>query len=142
MPDVPVKLSDMTEALTFSTTDLLYLGMADAGSDTGYYSRKIPASTLASAMLGNFSLPLLFTNTDAKTVAGAVNEAAGVKLSGTLLAGNTSITLSDASITASSMIDVYTDTGIGYESITASTGSVTITFEAQASDMGVKVVIK
>lgn len=142
MPDTPLKLSDMQEALTFSPSDLLYLGLADAESDTGYYSRKLPASTAASALVGSFSLPLLFTNTDAKTVAGAVNEAAGVKLSGTLLAGNTSITLSDAAITATSLIDVYTDTGIGYESITASTGSVTITFEAQASDMGVKVVIK
>lgn len=142
MPDTPLKLSDMQEALTFSPSDLLYLGLADAESDTGYYSRKLPASTAASALVGSFSLPLLLTQTTAKTVAGAVNELAGTTLSDTLLAGNTSITLSDAAITATSMIDVYTDTGIGYESITASTGSVTITFEAQASDMGVKVVIK
>ena len=142
MPDTPVKLSDMTEALALAVGDLLYLGMADAESDTGYYSRKIQAQTVATYMLNNFSLPLVFTKTTAKTAAGAINEVAGTTLSGTLLAGNTSITLSDASITASSMVDVYTDTGTGYESITASTGSVTITFEAQASDMGVKVVIK
>lgn len=142
MPDTPVKLSDMTEALALALGDLLYLGMADAESDTGYYSRKIQAQTVATYILNNFSLPLVFTKTTAKTAAGAINEVAGTTLSGTLLAGNTSITLSDASITASSMIDVYTDTGTGYESITASTGSVTITFEAQASDMGVKVVIK
>lgn len=142
MPDTPVKLSDMTEALTFTTTDLFYLGMTDAGSDTGYASRKLAASTMAAALLGNFSLPLLFTKTTAKTAAGAISEIAGTTLSGTLTAGSTSITLSDASITASSMIDVYTDTGIGYESITASTGSVTITFEEQAADMSVKVVIK
>lgn len=142
MPDTPVKLSDMTEALTFTTTDLFYLGMTDAGSDTGFASRKLAASTMAAALMGNFSLPLLFTKTTAKTAAGAINEIAGTTLSGTLTAGSTSITLSDASITASSMIDVYTDTGIGYESITASTGSVTITFEEQAADMSVKVVIK
>lgn len=142
MPDTPVKLSDMTEALAFTTTDLFYLGMTDAGSDTGYSSRKLAASTMAAALMGDFSLPLLFTKTTAKTPAGAINEIAGTTLSGTLTAGSTSITLSDASITASSMIDVYTDTGIGYESITASTGSVTITFEEQAADMNVKVVIK
>ena len=142
MPDTPIKLSDMTEALGLTTSDLFYLGMADAESDTGYYSRKLPASTMAAALLGSFSLPLLLTKTTAKNVAGAINEVAGTTLSGTLTAGSTSITLSDASITATSMIDVYTDTGIGYESITASTGSVTITFEEQAADMGVKVVIK
>ena len=142
MPDTPVKLSDMTEALAFTITDLLYLGMTDAGSDTGYASRKLAASTMATALMGDFSLPLLFTKTTAKTAAGAINEIAGTTLSGTLTAGSASITLSDASITASSMIDVYTDTGIGYESITAATGSVTITFEEQAADMGVKVVIK
>ena len=142
MPDTPVKLSDMTEALALALGDLLYLGMADAESDTGYYSRKIQAQTVATYMLNNFSLPLVFTKTTAKTAAGAINEVAGTTLSGTLLAGNTSITLSDASITSSSMVDVYNDLGVGWESITASTGSVTVTFEAQAQDMTVKVVIK
>ena len=142
MPDTPLKLSDMTEANSLAVGDLFYLGMADAGSDTGYYSRKIQAQLIASAILGSFSLPLLFTKTTAKTAAGAINELAGTIVSGTLTAGSTSITLSDASITSSSLIDIYTDTGLGYESITASTGSVTITFEAQAADMGVKVVVK
>ena len=36
MPDTPIKLSDMTEALGLTTSDLFYLGMADAESDTGY----------------------------------------------------------------------------------------------------------
>ena len=142
MPDLPLKLSDMTEALSLTVGDLLYLGMADAESDTGYYSRKIQAQTIASGMLGSFSLPLLFTKTDAKTAAGAINEVAGTKLTGTLTAGSTSITLSDASITATSLIDVYNDAGIGWESITSATGSVTITFEAQLADMAVEVIVK
>lgn len=61
------------------------------------------------------------------------------EVSGTLTAGQTSITLSDASITANSTIDVYTDADVEYNSISVSTGSVTITFDAQASNMGVKV---
>lgn len=60
------------------------------------------------------------------------------EVSGTLTAGQTSITLSDASITANSTIDVYTDADVEYNSISVSTGSVTITFDAQASNMGVK----
>lgn len=142
MPDTPIKLSDMTEALGLTTSDLFYLGMADAESDTGYYSRKLPASTMAAALLGSFSLPLLLTKTTAKNVAGAINEVAGTTLSGTLTAGSTSITFSDASITATSLIDVYNDAGIGWESISSSTGSVTITFEAQLADMAVEVIVK
>lgn len=61
------------------------------------------------------------------------------EVTGTLTAGQTSITLSDASITANSTIDVYTDADVEYNSISVSTGSVTITFDAQASNMGVKV---
>lgn len=61
------------------------------------------------------------------------------EVTGTLTAGQTSITLSDASITTNSTIDVYTDADVEYNSISVSTGSVTITFDAQASNMGVKV---
>lgn len=61
------------------------------------------------------------------------------EVSGTLTAGQTSITLSDASITANSTIDVYTDADVEYNSISVLAGSVTITFDAQASNMGVKV---
>lgn len=61
------------------------------------------------------------------------------EVTGTLTAGQMSITLSDASITGSSTIDVYTDSDIDYNSISVTTGSVTITFDAQETNMGVKV---
>ncbi len=62
-----------------------------------------------------------------------------VSVIGTLVAGSTSITLSDENITSDSTIDVYTDLDVDYNSITATTGSVTIEFDAQESNMGVKV---
>jgi hypothetical protein len=58
---------------------------------------------------------------------------------GTLTAGQTSITLSDSAITTTSTIDIYTTNGIGYNTLSVATGSVTITFDAQGSDIGVKV---
>lgn len=61
------------------------------------------------------------------------------EVTGTLSSGNTSITLSDASITTSSTIDIYTDGDVDYNSVSVSTGSVTITFDAQSSNLGVKV---
>ena len=61
-------------------------------------------------------------------------------ISGTLTAGNTSITLSSAKITTNSTIDFYTDKyGVNPTNVTVTNGSITLTFEAQASNLGVKV---
>ena len=66
--------------------------------------------------------------------------AMNIEATGTLIAGQTSLTIQDANILTTSTIDVYTDTyGISPETVTVATGSVTLTFEAQASDLGVKV---
>lgn len=62
-------------------------------------------------------------------------------VSGTLTAGSTTLTLSDASITTSSTIEVFCDVdGIAEPSKVVTAGSITLTFaEAQQSNMGVKV---
>ena len=60
-------------------------------------------------------------------------------VTGTLTAGQTSITLSDNAITTSSTIEVFNDLDIPYNSKTVSTGSITLTFDAQVGDMSVKV---
>ena len=63
-----------------------------------------------------------------------------VEVTGTLLTGSTTLVLSDASITSTSTLDVFTDVyGVSPTDMVASTGSVTLTFEAQESDLGVKV---
>lgn len=58
---------------------------------------------------------------------------------GTLTAGNTTVTISDAHITTGSTIDAYTNPELPHNSISVSTGSVTITFDAQSADVAVKV---
>lgn len=72
-----------------------------------------------------------------------INSAFGAltkEVTGTLLAGQTSLTLSDASILTTSDLDIYTDAwGVSPETVVASTGSVTLTFEALDSDLAVKV---
>ena len=70
----------------------------------------------------------------------ALAPAGFVTVSGTLTTGSTALTLSDASITTSSEIDVWVDTfGVNPENVVVASGSVTLTFEAQESDLGVKV---
>ena len=64
-------------------------------------------------------------------------------LTQTLAANATSITFTNSAITSTSLIDVYTDkAGLDYTSITGTTGSVTLTFEAQSSATTVKLAIR
>ncbi len=61
-------------------------------------------------------------------------------VTGTLSAGSTTLTLQDASITTSSTLDFYTDAyGVNPTAVSVSTGSVTLTFEAQQTNIAVKV---
>lgn len=63
-----------------------------------------------------------------------------VEVTGTLLTGSTSLTLSDASISSTSTLDFFTDVyGVSPTAVSVSTGSVTLTFEVQESDLSVKV---
>ena len=73
----------------------------------------------------------------------AIDELTGNTITGTLSTGSTSITLSDSSITTDSTIDLYTSIyGVNPKSVTLKSGSVTLTFKAQTTDVKVKVVVK
>lgn len=63
-------------------------------------------------------------------------------ITGTLTAGQTSLVFSNAVITTNSTIDIYVDDsfyGVNPTAITLATGSVTLTFDEQESNMPVKV---
>ena len=80
--------------------------------------------------------------TTAKSVVGAINEVAGKKLTATLTAGTTSLTFTDSTITADSLISVYTEGGLLYDSITTAVGSVVLTFDEQASNVAVALIVR
>lgn len=70
----------------------------------------------------------------------ALSPAGFVEVTGTLLTGSTSLTLSDASISSTSTLDFFTDVyGVSPTAVSVTSGSVTLTFEAQESDLSVKV---
>lgn len=62
-------------------------------------------------------------------------------LTKTLSAGSTTLTFTSSLIKSDSLIDVYSDPAVNYTDITGTTNSVTITYEAQESDVSVKLVI-
>lgn len=139
MPD-DYRISDLTTVSAISDTDLMELSAVNPASDTGYSSMKMTIIALASKLLRGTQYAADL-QTAAKTIFGAINELAGVVLSGTLTAGQTSITFTDASITDSSTlanlwINVF---GVYPTDIVIATGSITLTFESQSSDIGVKV---
>lgn len=62
------------------------------------------------------------------------------EVTGTLVSGSTSITLTDSNITTDSTIDIYSSIwGADPTDVTVANGSITLTFEAQETDMNVKV---
>lgn len=64
-------------------------------------------------------------------------------LSATLTAGSTQLVFTDASITNNSLIDVYTTVyGVNPTEQVQSGTTLTLTFDAQDSNIGVKVVVK
>ena len=74
------------------------------------------------------------------TAFSALSPAGFVEVTGTLTTGSTSLTLSDASISSTSTLDFFTDVyGVSPTAVSVSTSSVTLTFEAQESDLSVKV---
>ena len=64
-------------------------------------------------------------------------------LTGTLATGNTSLTLKSDAVTKSSIIDIYTSVyGINPSNVSVSTGSITLTFDAQESSVEVRVEVR
>lgn len=103
---------------------------------------KVKVSALATKLNNNIEYGSL--NTTDKKIIGAINElearASYTEVTGTLTAGSTSLTLSDASIQTTSTIDIYVSVfGIQPTNAVVATGSITLTFLAQASDITVKV---
>lgn len=136
-------LSALDAAASLPAGTLFYVAVEDQQSESGYSSLKIGSELLISQMLSVYNFPLLFDTTSKNTV-GAINELAArptyKDVTGTLEAGETSITISDAAITTTSTIDIYADVfGLTPDSVSVSSGSITLVFPEQADDVLIKV---
>lgn len=71
------------------------------------------------------------------------SDAFGTVLTGTLQVGATTLTLTDASIKSTSLIDVYTDVyGVEIRNQTISGTMLTLTFKPQNVNISVKVIVR
>ena len=130
------KISNLPSIISTDLNDLLAIVSKD--NQNVVQTMKIKIAELATKLNNNIEYGLL--NTTDKKIIGAINEVRGTFVTGTLTAGSTSLTLSDASITTSSTIDIYVDTfGIQPTNAVVTTGSITLSFLAQSADVSVKV---
>lgn len=142
IPQDGIKISELTSA-SFNPNSLMPLAVPDPNAITGYTNGQESLNAVGEGIVSSIAYTASALRTTAKTIIGAINETHGIEVTGTLTAGTTSVTLSDASIDSDSSFDIYTSVYmVNPTSVSVSTGSITLTFEAQASDVGVKVVIR
>lgn len=126
----------LTDGSLFATADIY---------GVGYNTSKHSAGEMSLAMCGNFEFDILPTTS--KNVFGAINEMASSliasPLAGLLPAGYASVTINSESITANTLIDVYTDKeGLNYNSMSITDGSVTLTYDVQETDTNIQLVLR
>ena len=145
MPDTR-EISALTTAESTSASDLFETALPNAMTETGFISRKVTLGTIANFLLNTLQFSNLHTTV--KNIIGAINEVlssagGGVTLTETLTAGQTTVTFTDAALTATCTKVVYVpDDFFGVVPTAISTdyanNSVTYTFPVQASNMKVK----
>lgn len=143
MSDKSIKISELPRGVFDSTCEFV-TDDVDQNETSGYATKKHLASEIANKTLNSFAYITSPLQTTAKTIVGAINEVQpymGKILTGTLEAGDTSITFTDEFITTTKSYDYYTNTHIEPTSVTISNGQAILTFEEQEVDIQVEVVI-
>lgn len=107
---------------------------------------KISELTSAASLDGTEIVPIVQSGSTVKTTAQDIADLGGGSgftiVTGTLTAGSTSLVLQDASITTSSLILYGSEVmGVYPTNMVASTGSLTLTFEAQQASIGIAVIV-
>ena len=142
MAELDRSISEFQNTNTAPVGSLVLVSLEDQQATTGYSSFKMATEKLAQEFLSGDSFPLLL-DTTSKNAIGAVNELAArptfARLTGTLTAGQTSVTISDAAILDNSVIQIFTDPLIPVLSavVPSGGGSITITFDEQLSNVGI-----
>lgn len=124
-----IRIDDVWVESLYSSSEQIRVGNT-------YYLRKGQTLTV----LANASAYASDTRYAVYGVQGGSEVIPYIEVSGTLTAGSTSITLSNDLITTNSTIEPFTSVyGVNPTDIVIANGNVTLTFEAQSTDMGVKV---
>ena len=139
IPAIPTKTSDLLNDSGFITSANVPTATSQLVNDSGF----VTSSALSTVAFSGDYDDLTDKPTIPTATSDLINDSGFISytdVTGTLTAGNTSVTLSDAAILTTSTLDIYTDQyGLNPDTVTVSAGSVVLTFEAQASDVSIKV---
>lgn len=152
MPDIPsIPISQMISADSINSNTLFESAIPDGAT---YISRKVALGKISEYIAKVETFIELATNS--KTIVGGINELVaatqelrvavqalqGETVTGKLLAGQTSLTLTATSIPEGSELVTSTSIyGVTPKSQTVVDNNIVMAFNAQSSDLGVKVVI-
>ena len=126
----------------YSTDGVTWTAMT--GLDTSVDYRSVTYGTeFVCVSYGDKSYHYVYeVETNTETLQGSL-QVAGTLLLTKLYTGETTVTITDNSITQDSTLDIYTDKyGVNPKNVTVDTGSITLEFKAQESDLNVKVVCR
>ena len=139
-PTIPTLTSQLTNDSGFITNASVPTMTSQLFNDSGFItSADIPTDVSAFTNDAGY-----ITSSDIPTNLSDYNNDCGfigfTEVTGLLTSGSTTLTISDASIETTSTIEIFVDTfGVQPTNAVVATGSITLTFLAQASDLSVKV---
>lgn len=127
-----VNIKDLPDAVSLSGSDAVILIQNNA------YTKQTNLDDISAYMLKENSIPSLTTNH--KDIVGAINEVAGIEVTGILPAYSRTLVLQDSRIKSTSTIKVLTEEyTIAPTNAVVSSGSVILTFEPMDIAINVKV---
>lgn len=135
-----IRFSQLPTVVSLKDSDLFAISSPDTSTPPVYTSAKSPVSQVAAKIVEGTTFTTSMPTTN-KTVAGAIQEIYGIVLIDTLEAGETTLTFTNQAITTNSTLDnIWASVfGIFPTDAVFATGSLTLTFEAQANDIEIKV---
>ena len=136
LTDVTISTPSNGQVLKYDATNNIWINGSAPGGGSGGASdlNDLNDVTISSATNGQV---LKYNGTAWVNAAGGGGSSATV-LTQTLTAGNTTVTFTNIPTTGNNIIDFFTSTGINYTAIdTTISGQVSLTFEAQLSDVTV-----
>ena len=135
-----IRFSQLPTVVSLKDSDLFAISSPDTSTPPVYTSVQSPISQVAAKIVEGTTFTTSMPTTN-KTVAGAIQEIYGIVLIDTLEAGETTLTFTNQAITTNSTLDnIWASVfGIFPTDAVFATGSLTLTFDAQANDIEIKV---
>ena len=126
----------------YSTDGLTWTSMSGLDTSTTYYGVTYGTEFVCVGYKGASSHYVYEAETKTDHLQSTL-QVAGTLLLTKLYTGQTTVTITDEAITQDCTIDIYTDKyGVNPKNVTVDTGSITLEFKAQETDVNIKVVVK